>query len=317
MFEDFANVWTMVALGRDLLPARPLPLVVAGERVVLFRNAAGAPAALLDRCPHRGAALSLGCVEQGEIQCPFHGWRFGSDGRCLYTPWNPDAKRDTLSATSLPVRQAGGVLWLFTGPGPAPNEPAPPEALLRAATHVFAQSVVWKVHWTRVMENMLDSPHVAFVHTKTFGGPVARILKANPGARMEMRFEPHEHGGRISAAIDGEERAAALDYRFPNLMELTLDPKGRFLRILAVCVPLSANETRLMIVTARGFLRSRLLDPLFVRANRKIAEEDRAIVESSLPPIVPSPEQEKSVATDAATLAFRRIYRQKLLGSRA
>ena len=100
-------------------------------------------------------------------------------------------------------------------------------------------------------------------------------------------------------------------------MELTLDAKGRLLRILAVCIPLSQNETRLMLVTARGFLRSRLLDWLFVRANLRIAEEDRAIVKSSLPPMVPPPEQEKSLATDAPTLAFRRIYRQKLLGSRA
>jgi phenylpropionate dioxygenase-like ring-hydroxylating dioxygenase large terminal subunit len=317
VFEDFANVWTMVAPGRDLLPGKPLSLVVAGERVVLFRDAAGAPAALIDRCPHRGVALSLGRVERGEIQCPFHGWRFGPDGRCLATPWNPEAKRDTLSATTLPVREAGGVLWLFTGRGPAPSEPVPPEALLKSNAHVFAQSVVWKAHWTRVMENMLDTPHVAFVHTKTFGGPVARRLKANPDARMEMRFEPHEHGGRIAAAIDGEERDAALDFRFPNLMELTLDAKGRLFRILAVCIPLSQNETRLMLVTARSFLRSRLFDPLFLRANRRIAEEDRAIVESSLPPIVPAPEQEKSLASDAPTLAFRRIYRQKLLGSRA
>jgi phenylpropionate dioxygenase-like ring-hydroxylating dioxygenase large terminal subunit len=317
VFEDFANVWTMVAPGRDLLPGKPLSLVVAGERVVLFRDAAGAPAALLDRCPHRGVTLSLGRVERGEIQCPFHGWRFGPDGRCLATPWNPEAKRDTLSATTLPVREAGGVLWLFTGRGPAPSEPVPPEALLKSNAHVFAQSVVWKAHWTRVMENMLDTPHVAFVHTKTFGGPVARRLKANPDARMEMRFEPHEHGGRIAAAIDGEERDAALDFRFPNLMELTLDAKGRLFRILAVCIPLSQNETRLMLVTARSFLRSRLFDPLFLRANRRIAEEDRAIVESSLPPIVPAPEQEKSLASDAPTLAFRRIYRQKLLGSRA
>ena len=317
MLEDFANVWTMVALGGDLLPGKPLPLVVAGERVVLFRDAAGAPAVLIDRCPHRGVALSLGRVENGEIQCAFHGWRFGPDGRCLYTPWNPDAKRDNLSATSLPVCEAGGVLWLFTGPGPAPSEPAPPEALLQPNAHVFAQSVVWKVHWTRVMENMLDSPHVAFVHAKSFGGPAARLLKANPDARMEMRFEPHEHGGRVVAAIDGEERAAAIDYRFPNLMELTLDAKGRLFRILAVCVPLSQNETRLMLVTVRSFWRSRLFDPLFIRANRRIAEEDRALVESSLPPIVPAPEQEKSLATDAPTLAFRRIYRQKLLGSRA
>ncbi|MFY9658423.1 MAG: aromatic ring-hydroxylating dioxygenase subunit alpha [Methylocystis sp.] len=317
MFDDFANVWTMVALGRDLILGKPLGLVVSGERVVLFRDHDGAPAALLDRCPHRGVALSLGRVEAGEIQCPFHGWSFAADGRCLATPWNPEAKRENLSATALPVREAGGVLWLFTGRGPAPSEPVPPDALLQPKAHVFAQSVVWKAHWTRVMENMLDSPHVAFVHSKSFGGPVARRLKESPDARLEMRFEPHEHGGRIAAVIEGEERPAALDYRFPNLMELTLDPKGRHFRILAACIPLSQNETRLMLVTARGFLRSRLLDWLFVRANLRIAEEDRAIVESSLPPIVPPPDQEKSLPTDAPTLAFRRLYRQKLVGSRA
>jgi phenylpropionate dioxygenase-like ring-hydroxylating dioxygenase large terminal subunit len=317
LFDDFANVWTLVALSRDLAPGKPLPLIVAGERIVLFRDGAGAPAALIDRCPHRGAALSLGCVERGEIRCPFHGWRFGYDGRCLDTPWNPDSKRENLFAMSLPAREAAGAIWIFTGPGPAPSDPVPPEALLRRDAHVFAQSVVWEVHWTRVMENMLDSPHVAFVHRKTFGGPAARRLKANPGARLEVCFEPHEQGGKIAAAIEGEERAAALDYRFPNLMELTLDSSGRFFRILAICIPLSQNKTRLMLVTARSFLRSPLLDWLFIRANRRIAEEDRAIVESSLPPVAPSPEEEKSVATDAGTLAFRRIYRQKLLGSRA
>ena len=201
MFEDFANVWTMAALGRDLLPGKPLPLVVAGERVVLFRDAAGAPAALLDRCPHRGAALSLGCLEKGEIQCAFHGWRFGSDGRCLYTPWNPDAKRDNLSATSLPVREAGGVLWLFTGPGPAPSEPAPPEALLRPDSHVFAQSVVWKVHWTRVMENMLDSPHVAFVRPDARrpgrADPQSQSRRADRGALpAAWASRPHRGGDR-------------------------------------------------------------------------------------------------------------------------
>jgi phenylpropionate dioxygenase-like ring-hydroxylating dioxygenase large terminal subunit len=317
VFEDFANVWTIVALGRDLLPGKPLALVVAGERVVLFRDREGAPAALIDRCPHRGVALSLGRVERGEIKCAFHGWRFGPDGRCLYTPWNPDAKRANLSAMTLPVREAHGVLWLFTGPGPALSEPLPPDALLRPDAHLFAQSMVWKVHWTRVMENMLDSPHAAFVHRKTFGGPVSRLLESRPDARMVVRFEPHEQGGRISATVDGEARAAALDYRFPNLMELTLDPKGRLLRILAICIPTYQNETRLTLVTARNFLRSRWLDPLFLRANLRIAEEDRVIVESSLPPCVPTPEQEKSVPSDAGTLAFRRIYRQKLLGSRA
>ena len=210
----------------------------------------------------------------------------------------------------------GGVLWLFTGRGPAPSEPIPLDALLQPNTHVFTQSVVWNVHWTRVMENMLDSPHVAFVHTKTFGGPVARRLKANPDARLVMRFEPHEHGGRIAAIIEGEERPAALDYRFPNLMELTLDAKGRLFRILAVCIPLSQNETRLMLVTAR--LPALALARLAVRtrqsAHRRGGSRHRQILSAAH---LPSPEQEKSLPTDAPTLAFRRIYRQKLLGSRS
>jgi phenylpropionate dioxygenase-like ring-hydroxylating dioxygenase large terminal subunit len=35
--------------------------------------------ALLDRCPHRGVALSLGTITDGCLACPFHGWRFGAD----------------------------------------------------------------------------------------------------------------------------------------------------------------------------------------------------------------------------------------------
>ena len=73
---------------------------------------------------------------------------------------------------------------------------------------------------------------------------------------------------------------------------------------MAVCIPVSDTETRLILLTLRSFLRSPLLDPLFWWMNRRIAEEDRAIVESSLPIQAPPPGDEASVRTDAATSAF-------------
>jgi phenylpropionate dioxygenase-like ring-hydroxylating dioxygenase large terminal subunit len=302
LFPQFANLWVPLCLEREVA-ARPAPFVVAGERVVLFRDAAGAVAALIDRCPHRGVALSLGRVEAGQIVCPFHGWRFEGDGRCAQVPWNPDARRDQLSASALPVRVAGGLVWLFTGRTTV-GEPVVPASLLRDDVRVIGQSFDWDVHWTRAMENMLDSPHVPFVHARTIG----RSLRGRENETMDMVWTDTTFGAEITAIRDGETPRAPLRYYIPNIMELSIDPGGRVLRMLAVCMPTQAGRTRLTIYTARNFARARLLDRLFARVNVRIAREDKAIVESALPGEVPPAAEERSVASDAPTLAFRKIW---------
>ena len=66
MFEGFANVWTPLVEVRRVARA-PLRVMLAGEALVLFRHAEGV-SALLDRCPHRGAAL--GRPPQGRLDDP-------------------------------------------------------------------------------------------------------------------------------------------------------------------------------------------------------------------------------------------------------
>jgi phenylpropionate dioxygenase-like ring-hydroxylating dioxygenase large terminal subunit len=312
MFSNFANIWTMVATARDLAADKPLALRVAGERVVLFRDAAGKASALIDRCPHRGVKLSLGRVEKGEIECPFHGWRFDGAGRNCHVPWIPDAKRENLGAIALPLREISGLLWLYTGFAPT-REPDVSETLLAKGVTVCAQSVVWKVHWTRVMENMLDMPHLPFVHRRTIG----KDLRGLTGRRMDVFWEERPFGGHVSNAVDGVPRPGALEYRFPNVMELLIDPPGKRFRLMVSCIPEDDNSTRLLLLTIRDFARWRALDPLFRWMNWRIAREDQAVVESSLPAEVPPPAEEASVRTDAPTLAFRRRYRKELLGSSA
>lgn len=312
MFENFANVWTIVGIARDLTRAKPLALRVAGEGVVMFRDADGRAAALVDRCPHRGVALSLGRVVNGVIECPFHGWRFDGAGANCGVPLNPDARREALGALALPAREAGGLLWLYTGVD-APSGPEPSPTLLTPGVTLSAQSVVWRAHWTRVMENMLDMPHLPFVHRSTIGRRLSRLTHA----RMDVFWRDEPHGGRITNAVDGAASPGGLDYRFPNVMELAIDPPGNLFRLMVACVPETEHSTRLILLTLRDFARSRLLDPLFAYMNARIAREDRAVVESSLPTEVPPPAEEASVRTDAPTLAFRRLYRARLRGSGA
>jgi len=312
MFEDFANVWTPLGLARDVASTRMTSFQVANERVVVFRDPSGDLAALVDKCPHRGVALSLGKIKDGLISCPFHGWQFDSLGRNCLVPWNSDAKREALGATALPVREVAGLIWLYTGFNPE-TSPLPGEALARKDVSLTAQSMVWNVHWTRVMENMLDTPHLPFVHRRSIGRGLIKELSHD----MEMIWEPRAYGADIRSQFNGRPRGAGLTYRYPNVMELIIDPPGKTFRLLAVCTPQTLSTTCLTIYTIRNFAKFSWLDPVFRRLNRRIALEDKAIVESSQPSEVPRPAEECSVRTDRPTLAFRKIYFDQIKGSRS
>lgn len=316
MFEGFAHVWSPVVRA-DALRDTPLGVTLAGEKIALFRDGRGGVGALVDRCPHRGVALSLGSVtREGCLACPFHGWEFDATGANVHVPLNPDAKREQLGATPLPAREIGGLVWVYTAPGArAPVEPSPPDGLTRDD---LARTVVqqdWATHWTRAMENMLDSPHVPFVHRASIGR--AQRRRMTRGSRMVMRWDPTDFGGRIGMTLDDQPEVLLLEFHRPNMMVLNIPIPGRVFRMHAVCVPTGPRATRMIIVGARDFMRHPVFHAFFNRSNRKILDEDQAVLETSDPPEVPPPGDERSVASDRPTLQFRKYYFDVLRDSRA
>ena len=308
MFEGFANVWTPVTLAKKL-KNKPLPVVLAGEKLVFFRGKDGKAAALLDRCPHRGVELSRGKITtDGCLECPFHAWRFDGTGRVCEVPLNPDAKKERLSATALATRELGGLLWVYTAPGiEDTGEPIVPDALTmpRAARNYL--EIEWKAHWTRAMENMLDSPHVPFLHKATIGKFVRPQLRE--GSTMHVEWTDTEYGGRTTSRIDDHaDTGAYLDFYKPNIMVLNIPIPNKVFRMHSICVPVGPQAVRMIIVGARTFAKASILNPIFNRQNLKIALEDQAIVESSYPAEIPPAVDEKSVRTDRATLQFRKYY---------
>jgi nitrite reductase/ring-hydroxylating ferredoxin subunit len=61
--------------------------VEVGECLVALFNSAGQYFAIDDLCPHMGASLGAGAVEEGVVTCPWHAWRFKvSDGTWCDNP---------------------------------------------------------------------------------------------------------------------------------------------------------------------------------------------------------------------------------------
>jgi phenylpropionate dioxygenase-like ring-hydroxylating dioxygenase large terminal subunit len=86
--EGFRGQWYALTAARNV-GATPLALERLGERLVLWRDAHGTVHVQEDRCPHRGARLSQGRVNDGTIVCSYHGIAIDADGRIASVPALP------------------------------------------------------------------------------------------------------------------------------------------------------------------------------------------------------------------------------------
>jgi hypothetical protein len=82
------SIWWAVARSEEVTGKKPLSVDIGDRPVVLWRDLEGRARALEDRCPHRRAPLSLGCIrKEGWIQCGYHGWSYdGETGRVREIP---------------------------------------------------------------------------------------------------------------------------------------------------------------------------------------------------------------------------------------
>src|SRR5262245_39926057 len=86
MGELLRRYWHPVAATVELPAGRAVPICVLGEDLALFRAPSGALGLVDARCPHRGASLAWGIVDECSLRCAYHGWRFAPDGGCVELP---------------------------------------------------------------------------------------------------------------------------------------------------------------------------------------------------------------------------------------
>jgi phthalate 4,5-dioxygenase len=166
MGDLMRRYWIPVHQSSALSPGGRVKRVqLLGERLIAYRTPGGAPGVVGEQCPHRGASLYFGRVEEGGMRCAYHGWKFGFDGRCLDMPSEPPESNFAAKVAHVgyPCIERGGVIWAYMGP-PSPSEPPALEWTLVPRDHVFISSRVQECNWFQALEGGVDSSHISFLH---------------------------------------------------------------------------------------------------------------------------------------------------------
>ena len=173
------SLWHPVAQSPEVVADKPLPVQLLEQSLVLWRNAEGAVQAFVDRCPHRGARLSMGRIEQGRLECPYHGWQFAAGGQCVKVPAVPDfVPPPSQCVKSFAAREAYGLVWVRLDGAEAGDLPlfaAEADGHLRKVNcgpYDVAASA------PRIIENFLDMSHFGFVHEGWLGSRDATAIAA-------------------------------------------------------------------------------------------------------------------------------------------
>ena len=207
--------WHPVALVDELAGPRPVrPVTVFGETLVLFRDEHGKLGLIARHCAHRGADLCYGRLEDGGLRCPFHGWLFDVQGRCLEQPAEPEDSRlhERISHIAYPVREKNGIVFGYLGEGEPPALPNL-DCLTAPSSHSFAFKGYVDCNWLQLLEVGIDPAHASYLHRfledddpeEGYGQqfrdavdniPTTRLMREYP--RPEIRVEETDFGHQMT-----------------------------------------------------------------------------------------------------------------------
>lgn len=159
-YEGVTRFWHPVLASRSLA-TKPVRVTVGDKDVALFRDERGAPAALVDRCPHRFAPLSSGFVEHGRLTCPYHGWNFDARGHGR-SPSQPSLTR--CDARAMKVVERADYLWIADETA---SEETLPEATFGSPfEYMGAYSMPFECPLHVALDNFSEDEHTPWVHTR-------------------------------------------------------------------------------------------------------------------------------------------------------
>jgi 5,5'-dehydrodivanillate O-demethylase oxygenase subunit len=241
--------WHPIAATEDVEREEVLPVRILGENLVLYRANNGQLGLIQERCPHRSASLAYGVPDAEGIRCPYHGWYFNAEGKCIDQPYEltedpASTFKDRISVDAYPVQRLGGLVWAYMGPPEA--KPLLPrwDVLAREDYHRRIGITHLPCNWLQCMENSLDPVHFEWLHANVMNYAAKRMgvePAMFPARHRRIAFDRFQYGIYKRRLLENDDPETSPDWltghpvMFPN----TLDIGGS----LQIRVPIDDTNT--------------------------------------------------------------------------
>jgi nitrite reductase/ring-hydroxylating ferredoxin subunit len=306
---EFRAFWHPVAWSHEV-SAVPMAVVLLGEPLVLLRDDQGTVVAFADECPHRGAPLSYGRHERGELVCAYHGWRFGMDGAATCIP--ALAVDSPIPSRARLIRPAGvaeryGIVWVTLESPRAPIVcwPDGDDDQLGEFRPTAHTSEVLAAYQT---DNLLDASHFPFLH----GSLSTRnpLMGEHEVVRRDaLGFSAHQR----KLADDGTATEGWLRYTLAapfTVMLRSEEPDGVLRQSFFQAIqPIDERRTRLFFMVRVLETEATVLAELL--AEEEVVQQEDVWVTAALRRRgMPLGTEELHVRSDANGILYRRVLRQ-------
>lgn len=231
------------------------------------------------------------------------------------------AAPDWRTPSTVPSRARYGLLWACVGDAPSDGPPAWPEADDAAAsgwrvmTEFFEE---WNCSALRIIDNNLDNSHVAFVHRTTFGDPEdARWARPELHTGADGYFHATlcsaQRGLGVQLGVTGDETERFSRMSTTRLLaplttsvRMEFEQGGPDYAFYGTATPIDDHRSIYVRLTAlEGSEEDQPWEPFHAFGTR-VKEEDRVILESTIPDFPIDSTTEVHLRCDNATLAYRR-----------
>jgi phenylpropionate dioxygenase-like ring-hydroxylating dioxygenase large terminal subunit len=275
------------------LATEPKPFELLGQKIVLWLDANGQPGAVVDRCCHRSAQLSLGKVIDGNIRCPYHGWSFDQAGTCVNVPQLEPGQAipATYKVQSYNCAERYGYVWVCLDENPLLPIPFIPEAE-DASNRLIPQFYErWQCSGLRLMENSFDNSHFSFVHVNSFGDqqqPIPASLEVTPveyGLVMKTQVPVvnpplQQQNLRIAEMMTTRINEQTWYMPFTRTLKI-MYPNGLMHLIFTAATPIDDRTSQIVQFCVRSDTEADAKAADIIAFDRQVTSEDKAVLEST------------------------------------
>ena len=285
--EAFAeNLWYIACAGKRLKRGAMRGQMLFGEPILIGRRQDETVFAIRDICAHRAAKLSCGRFDGFEVECPYHGWRFNTQGTCTAIPSLTADKQIEVSRIRVPnyyCAKSQGVVWIYKGDKPPTEEP-PIFPGVEGRVPQVAESLDLECDMDNAVYGLLDPAHAPYVHNSWY-------FRSNRVLREKSKhYQPSDRGftmvkhalknGGAAYKLLGNEVTTEISFELPGLRIESISGSRGAVSSVTAMTPVTPERTQMthLLYWTAGWIAP--FTPIVAAFTRAFIRQDQTILEN-------------------------------------